>query len=400
MTVRVSCPFCNAGVPLSELPQTGRVACPRCGESFTVKPGDLEHAPSNIPAASPNGEYAPPVPQPTGPSPIRAIWPLALMGLAFAAVVVGGGLYAILRTPTKPTEPAPADKKPPATIPPASVPGLAYLPGDTSIAFAVQFGPLLAYAERSNTDPRQPLTDAGVPAQVFVTLDRLGLTLDQIDQLCGGLVVAGDNPIPRVVVALLLTKPVADESAFLKQLKATQFTAPSGATRYKGVDLGVPIPFELAKHDAKTYLFATDGKDLDAAVTAAGRGSGHVPLGVKESMARLSPASVAWAATDSTNWADKPLVKVVADLTKQSTLPLRRASVRSVAVGLSLEPEPQATVAVRTAGDEEAAKLRERLTVGLPATVGRDGLWVTVAGPLGKGQAGWLRDLLPKPPGN
>lgn len=390
MTARTSCPFCNAGVPLTELPQTGRVACPRCGESFTVKPGDLE---SPLPAASANGEYVP-YPEPAPPSTARAVWPLALMGLAFAAVVVGGGLYAILRTPAKPT---PTETKPPATIPPASVPGLAYLPGDASVAFAVQFGPLLAYAERSNTDPRQLLTDAGVPAQVFATLDRLGLKPDQIDQLCGGLVIANDNPIPRVVIALLLTRPVADESAFLKQLKATQFTAKNGATRYKGIDLGVLLPFELAKHDAKTYLFASDGKDLDAAAKAAGRGSGHLPLGVKESMARLSPASFAWAATDSANWADKPLVKIAADVAKRPTVLPRLAGIRSAAVGLSLEPEPHVTAAVQASSPDRAAKLLEQLGSPDPATkVERDGSWVAISGPVGKGQGGWLRDVLPR----
>jgi hypothetical protein len=232
-----------------------------------------------------------------------------------------------------------------------------------------------------------------VPAQVFATLDRLGLALDQIDQLCGALVVPAESPIPRAVVALLLTRPMADEAAFLKHLKATQYTSASGATRYKGVDLGVPIPFELARRDAKTYLFATDGKDLDA---PAGRGSGHLPLGVKESMARLSPASLAWAATDSATWADRPFVKVVAEVLKQPTLSKRLAGGKAAAVGVSLEPEPQATLAIRAAGDEEAVKLRESLSASPPAMIWREGPWVTVGGPAGNGQGGWLRELLPK----
>jgi hypothetical protein len=232
-----------------------------------------------------------------------------------------------------------------------------------------------------------------VPAQVFATLARLGLALDQIDQLCGALVVPAESPIPRAVVALLLTKPLADEAAFLRQLKATQYTSASGATRYKGVDLGVSIPFDLARRDAKTYLFATDGKDLDA---PAGRGSGHLPLGLKESMARLSPASPAWAATDSANWSDRPFVKVIAEAMKQPTLSKRLAGGKAAAVGISLEPDPHATVAVRAAGDEEAAKLLDWLTVSPPAESGRQGAWVIIVGPAGTGQGGWLRELLPK----
>lgn len=394
MTVRVSCPFCNAGVPLSELPQTGRVPCPRCGESFVVKPGDLDAA-ATLSTVSANGEYVPPA-RAEAPSNLRAMWPLMLMGLLFAAAVIGGGLYAILRSDTKPTVPAPAEAKPPATMPPAGMAGLAYLPADTSLVLAVQFGPLIAYGGRTHADPRQLLTDAGVPGPVFAALDRLGLPLDQLDQLCVGLVVPADSPLPRAVVSLRLTRPVADESAFLRQLKATQYTAPSGATLYRGVDLGVPGSFHLAKADGRTYVFATAPDDLDDVSKAAGRGSGHLPQGMKDSMARLSPASLAWAATDSSDWADRPLVKVVAELAKQPTLTARLAGVRAAAAGLSLEPEPQATAAIRAATSDAAARWQDRLTGTDPeATVGRDGLWVTISGPAGKGQGGWLRAALP-----
>jgi hypothetical protein len=400
MSVLVSCPYCNAGVALAEVPPSGRAVCPRCGEAFPVRP-PADDAP-RLPDASPNGPpVMPSQPVTGGGPPGRSLRSLALLGAVLGVVVLAVGLYAVYHSPggraTAPTEPG--VPKPAATVPPAALPGLAYLPAETNVAFAVQPGPLLAYAGRANRTPREALAEAGVPDRVLAALDRLGLRPEQIDHACGGLVVAGDNAFPRAFVALLLTEPPDDPAEFRRRLQATQFTAPSGATRYKADLAGLPA--EMANPDPRTYLFATDGADLDTADQRKGRGSGHLPAGLRESLTKLSPASVAWAATDADRWADKPAVKLLAAARKQPDLPARLAEVRAAAVGVSLEPDLRLTAAVRAADPDAAAKLREQATAagGEKVRVGGDGPWVTVEGPPEKDAWAGLQALLPKPAG-
>ncbi len=405
MTVQLSCPYCNAGVSVAEVPPSHRVVCPRCGESFPVKvpagPDDEGGAP-RVPVASLNGSPAAvPHTQPP-PAPGWSLAAPALIGLVLAAGVLALGLYAFVfhRPAGTSTTPTDAGRRPAATVPPAAVAGLAYLPPDTNVAFAAQPGPLLAYADRTGSDPRQLLTRAGVPDRVFATLDRVGLPLDRIDHVCGGLVLAENSAIPRVFVVLALREPPADPGEFRRQLKATQFTAPSGATRYKA-DLG-GLPVEMSNPDPRTYLFATEGKDLEA---AAGRtGSAHLPAGLRESMGKLSPASFAWAATDSGHWSENPGVKLAAALAKQPDLPARLATVRAAAVGMSLEPDPQLLVAVRAADPDAAAKMRAQAADAAAGKkeslrIGGEGAWVTAEGPPDKDTWARLQVMLPKPAG-
>src|SRR5256885_1218881 len=42
MSLRVSCPYCNTSFALPGVPQTGRAACPRCADTFAVKPPEDE----------------------------------------------------------------------------------------------------------------------------------------------------------------------------------------------------------------------------------------------------------------------------------------------------------------------------------------------------------------------
>jgi hypothetical protein len=377
MTAQVSCPYCNAGVALIELPPSGRATCPRCGEAFPVRAVAEAGADPDphLPAASLNGTHAPP------PAERPAGWSLgslALLGITLGVVVFALGLYAIFhKTPHPPFDPAPP-RNPAATLPPSAVPGLAYLPTDTNIAFALQPGPLLAYAERNHTEPRQVVAQAGIPDRAFALLDRLGLKLEQIDHVVGGLAVTGESVLPRVFVVLALREPPASPDDFRKRLSATQFTAPSGATRYK-VDLG-GLPAEMTHPDAKTYLFATEGKDLESAPGR--KGSEHLPASLRESLTKLSPASFAWAATGAEHWSEKPSVKAAAAILKQPKLSAQLANLRAAAVGLSLEPELRVTLAARTTDGASAEKLRDRAAIALASQpgvlVGSSGDWATV----------------------
>lgn len=264
------------------------------------------------------------------------------------------------------------------TVPPPAVPGLAYLPADSAIAFAVQPGPLVPYAERTKTDPRQLLAGFGIPDRIFTTLDTLGVPLDQIDHISGGLVLAADNALPRVVVVFALRKPPANEAAFRKALGARRVTPAGGAVRDQ-VSVG-GLPADMLTLDSRTYLFATHSQDLDSAMTFRDRGSGHLPSGLRESMGKLSPASVAWVATDAQDWATNPTVKAAALVLKRPELPQRLADVRAAAAGVALEPDPKLTLAMRAATPPTVAKLEGRFTAafsGKEPMIRTTGDWVS-----------------------
>src|ERR1700743_1417716 len=148
MTVRVSCPFCNAGGSLDGVPPGGRVLCPRCGEKSPVRGSPTYDAASaGLPEASVNGTPVPPAPPVPDIPPARSLLSLGLIGLALAAAVLGGGLYYVLRPSTPRADSTkPADTTGPGTVPPTAVAGLVYLPADTSRAFAVPPVALPAYA--------------------------------------------------------------------------------------------------------------------------------------------------------------------------------------------------------------------------------------------------------------
>jgi hypothetical protein len=392
MTATVHCPHCNATVPLTALPPSHRVVCPRCGEGFPVKEPVTEDG-SRLPTESLNG----PPPAVPPPPPPRSVGAFALAGVALAAVILVVGWFVFLRKSDGPSGDPTQATKPTTTVPPAALAALGHLPDDANVLIVAQPGPLLAFAERTQADPKQVLAQSGLPDRLVAALDKLGVRPEQIDHVAVGLSVGPRDVVPRAVVALQLTAPLPDRGAFLKQLKAVQMTVASGATRYK-TDIGLPITTEMANPDPTTYLFATDGKDLDAAPR--GRGAAHLPAGLRESMARLSPASCVWVATDTSNWADKPAVQAAAALLQRPELPARLASVRAVALGTSLEPQPKLTTAIRWTDPEAAKRFQDQTAnalAGKPVQIGGDGPWVTIEGTPDRDVWGGLLELLPAP---
>lgn len=390
MTATVHCPFCNAAVSLAALPPSLRVACPRCGESFPVKATDADG--SRIPTASLNGQPPPPA---VVPPPAQSVRVYALIGVALAAIVVVVGWYAFLRKPDMPPIDPTQATKPTVTVPPPALAALSYLPADTNVVIAAQPGPLLAFAERTQTDPKQVLAQAGLPDRLLAVLDRLGVRPEQIDHVVVSLCGAASDVFPRFVVVLELNAPLPDRGAFLKQLKAVQMTVASGATRYKA-DVGLPRTTEMANPDPKTYLFATEGKDLDAGPKP--RGAAHLSAGVRESMGQLSPSSCVWVATDAANWSERPAVQGFAAFVQRPDLPARLTSVRAVALGTSLEPQLKLTTAIRWPDEIAAKQFQDQTANALadkPVQIGGDGPWVTIEATPDKDVWGGVLQLLP-----
>lgn len=366
MAHRVSCPYCNAVVEAD-----GRTACPRCGETFDA--ATAEHLPDETP---------PPPAAPVAPNAgflySRAAVFLSL-GLAALILVVG---LAVVRPWDPRVLPAPEQPKLPVVVSPLGLSGLAYLPPRTNVIAAIQPMPLLIHAAQTKTDPKKFLLDAGVPPVVLEKLTQAGLPLDQIDHLVVGLSVGSEKntALPGVTACLKLTRPVGDEGKFLAQLKAEKNSQESkgGHTVY---NVATGLPLVMTRLDDKTYLFGLKADDLELMDKPLAAGGGHLPKELRDAMTnRISPVSFAWLATDSDRWAEKIGKSPFAAAVVSKDQLARLAPLRAIAAGLSIEPDPQLQLAVRTADPAATAAVQTRLKAAYPdATADQE--WATVRAP-------------------
>ncbi|MBX9583404.1 MAG: zinc-ribbon domain-containing protein [Gemmataceae bacterium] len=369
MSARVSCPYCNAGFALIEVPPSGRADCPRCGERFPVRPAPDD---GPTPGADARGPSAPGLPLPALAPPPAGL-PARRAALFAAALVLvlaaGLGVYLSRGRPPTPDGDPPPDA---AAVPPLSLRGLGYLPPGTNVAFAVRPGPVLEYAARTGKDPVDILTRAGVPADTLGALGKAGVTLGQIDHVAGGVAVpdAGGGEL-RFAVVVVLRRPPADEDEFLKALKARR-TGPGRDARYAAEFAGLPLA--LARASATDWVFALADRDAEAA------GGRELAPGLREAIAeKVSADAAAWVATDSARWADKPAVRVAVG----RWLPILGKG-RAAVAGLSLGESPRVRLAVRAADADAAARLRADFrsrATGEGTSAGGDGEWASFDAP-------------------
>src|SRR5262245_29225800 len=128
----LSCPYCNSYVAAPPGVRSGqRVYCPRCGESFSYRPLDVDDADTE-PA------FRPPAALPQGAAPARwsnrrlatvvlgGMATMAALGLAFALATTQ-----IRRSHDRVGSADPQRAVPIKTVAPAELEGLGYLPADT-----------------------------------------------------------------------------------------------------------------------------------------------------------------------------------------------------------------------------------------------------------------------------
>lgn len=355
MSVRLNCPSCNHAFDLGAVPDHRGATCPRCGDVFPVRGDVVETA-------------GPPLPNTTNQTPNtprRSGWPLwkvGAFGLALGLVGFAVGLFAYDRTPKPNPEPQPEVPMAITVTPPAQLVGLGYLPAESNVVFAVQPGPVLAYAARTNQNPLDPLVKSGLPPQVVTTFDAVGLPLAQIDHLAGGLYLPSGGDELRAALALALKQPLADEDAFLARLKAK--SVPGSKTRFAVALDKVPVGLTLARVSPTVWVFGLNDKDL-AAVERGGFGPGGAQFrgtadeGVRKMLASVPPTAAVWAvADDDRDWSDKPVVKLLGQSPDaKALLPLLSAG-RGGVFALSFGEAPRTRLFVRTADTQAAERVR------------------------------------------
>ncbi|HSQ56733.1 MAG TPA: hypothetical protein VLM40_13410, partial [Gemmata sp.] len=240
--------------------------------------------------------------------------------------------------------------------------GLAYLPADTNIVFAVQPGPFLAHAKDKGQDPGEFLTRAGLPRSVLNVASDLGLSLEQIDHDAGGTFIGDGAFDPRFTLALVLRQPLADEEDFLKRLKAKKQVG--GKSRYD-VSLGA-LPMTMVRVSPTEWVFglelgATPAKNLDAVDRKYELGGKQFPPVLAEVIAtRVPPDAAAWIATNEEEWAQKAGVKlVVGNLMKRPEWLPSLARGRAAMAAISLGEKPRLHLFVKAADDASGRRIRD-----------------------------------------
>ena len=168
---------------------------------------------------------------------------------------------------------------------------------------------------------------AGVPPKTLTdTLDKIGVTPEQVRSLAVGVTVLADNPIPRAVVVLTLREIPADTRRILTGFKAERDPLFAGDPRYKATVNGLPVALRVV--DPKTYLLALEARDIDRPPTP---GRDHLTAGLRESLAKWPAGSTAAIAAGPEDWAKLPSVTFAALALKQPDLPTKLAGVRALA---------------------------------------------------------------------
>ncbi len=388
MALRVSCPYCNTGFSVPAAPLSGRVACPRCGDAFPVHPAE-EDEPSEGVAA--HTEVTVPTQAVPRKSSFRIAVPAAIVALL--AIAIGAGWYYFR---DRPPSGSPTSDPSTVAVAPTSLRGLAFVPAESNILFALQIGPVIAYAERTNQDPRMLLTQAGIPASAFIQLDRAGLSLQQIDQIVVGAHIpdAPDLGQLRLAMALILRLPLADEKKFLDALAARPVLQ-AGKERYDIEWSGYPLKLVKAAPDA--WVFGWSDEDM------AGVGGGaptRLPAQLIETLTQQLPSDAAvWLATATENWAEKRSIRKLAEygFVKRDWLPTL-AKGRALAAGMSLAEGPRLRLSVCCQDADTASQLRGHFQrkVSEPGTrYGGEGDWAMFDAPIDPLQASRkLKDLL------
>jgi hypothetical protein len=344
MPFRLSCPSCNTGFTVAELPEDRRATCPRCGDVFPLRTWE-ETATAALPPRTPRESADPPG---GFGRTVRVAVVMALLGAVVALVFY---FNRERRRGKLVPDPEPAAAATPAT----QLTGVGYLPADTGVAFAVQFGPVLAYAARTNQDPQALLVKAGVPRQVFDALAQVGLTLQHIDHIAVG-TPGGEI---RITLVLVLRAVLPDDDEFLQKLKAKKQLG--GKPRYD-VEVG-RLPLTLAQVSSTVWVFGFDAKKDFEAVDRGGYGPGgkqFTPSLAQALAERVPPDAAAWVATSDERWAEKPLVQFALNqlLKKPEWLPVL-AKGRAGVLAVSLGEPPRVRLFVRTADDATGQQVRD-----------------------------------------
>jgi hypothetical protein len=346
MAVRVSCPSCNTTWTLPSLPGERRVTCPRCSDQFPLRHWE------EIAEALPTPGLGSPPPVTAG----RGRRLLAIGGVGLLGVVVGLVLL-FNRDRTSPRAQLEPTTTTGAVTPAPQLVGVRYLPADANLIFAVQMGPILAYAQRTQQDPATLLQAAGLPTRFLATLNQLNLNLEQIDHIVGGTALGDGAFEVRLTLVLVLRGLLPDDDAFLQKLKARR---QSGVKPRYDVELA-GLPLTLARVSDVVWVFGFDArKDLQSVDRGeSGLAGKHLAPSLQTILAdQVPPTATAWLAAADELWAEKPGAKFLAELQgRKELLPLLSKG-RAAMLAVCLTESPHLRLYLKAADEATGQQVR------------------------------------------
>jgi hypothetical protein len=329
------CPYCNSYVTAEAGGRTGqRLKCPRCGESFSYRPGD-----DDVPV----GEAA--FNQTALPRDEGGLTPVRWSNRRLATVVLGGmavmaalGLaFALTTTSLRRSHDRvgsadPQKAVPIKTVPPAELEGLGYLPADTDLVVGVHVAELLQEPAGRELLPR---LFTAWPNLSPVNLEKsTGLRLAEVDHV----VLAAElqkTLLPRVYLIVQTKTPIDWEQHLRSKLKATRHPEAGHKPWYRIHVEQPPIDPVLWPLNERTLAVCLNVADFKKLRPEQPRGIDQLsaPLQglIKERMGNAAPL---WIAAHLEDW-NQPLLQVLlADLRPESRTTLQ--SVRSLAAWIAL----------------------------------------------------------------
>jgi hypothetical protein len=315
-----TCPYCNAQLLAGA---SGRVICPRCGESVAVAPGA---SPALLASAA---TEQPAVPPAEPGNPVRAnrivggivlgvMVLMATTGLVYALMTVGvrrahdRALPPKMRKPfdifRKKKEVSPSPAEPGEAVAPARLAGLGYLPPGTNVVAAVHVEELLA------SPTAKELRGQGFKiGKVELKLDAvgqwLGLPAEEIDHVVLGVRMSEEKDIDLTppVHVVVRTRQAYDPEKLRKALQATgprQLPAAGGGKRtvYLAKLRNLPLEFLLWLADERTFVLGLFSKMEDVPLSPQ-EGASPLDSEVRQVLEqRLSAGVSIWLAGHSADW--------------------------------------------------------------------------------------------------
>jgi hypothetical protein len=251
-TETFTCPYCNAAISVTAGLSAGqRILCPRCGDTFSLRPADTftgqptttaaaETAITNKPAAT--ASTVPP-PQMSLPSR-RSIGLLAGLVVGVMLLMAGGGLVFMLKTqaqrraydtsrpPRRPGKQRGVPEPPPpvvASVSPDKLAALGYLPSDVNFLFAVRVPELLDRPAGVQM-VHDPIKLGDKEHRLAELPAWLGFRLEDIDHLVFAARI--DDTLPPPFYLVFRTAQPYDEEQMRQRLKATRIANPGEKTLY------------------------------------------------------------------------------------------------------------------------------------------------------------------------
>jgi hypothetical protein len=371
----LTCPYCNAQLPIGA---SGRVACPRCGESVTVA--------GTSPALLANAAAAEqPAPPPVAPGkPVRAnrivggivlgvMLLMATTGLVYALMTVGVRRAHDRALPPKMRKPFDIFRKnketgppePGEAVAPARLAGLGYLPPGTNVVAAVHVEELFA------GPAGKELRGQGVKIGNFeLKLDTvpqwLGLAAEEIDHAVLGVRMSEEKDVQLTppVHLVVRTRQAYDPEKVRKALEASrprQLPAAGGGKRtvYSARVRNLPLEVLLWLADERTFVLALFSKMEDVPLSPS-EGASPLDSELRQVLEqRLGAGVPLWLAGHSADWQQTLLPTL---LVGWKGLPVlhRFKDVRTFAIALQREKPARLLGVFRCADDASARRIEQQ----------------------------------------